>query len=96
MPLFLLCLLLLTWPAASPAASANGCDLPVRLGQKILRLEDSQGQALDIVRRADRRVQWLRGPKGRHWSLRMTGRNPRSIQLSFQNGRMVRLCQYKG
>ena len=78
------------------AASLNGCDTPVRVGQRVLRQGDDMGRALSAIRRASHKLKWRRGPSGTRWTLVRGGRNPRTIHIRLKQGRIDKLCQYSG
>ncbi len=91
--LLLFCLLLSA--DAALAARLNGCDTPVRIGQKILREGDDVGRALSAIRRSST-LHWVRGPSGNRWTLVRRGHNPRTVHIRIKQGRIETLCQYSG
>ncbi len=92
---YLLVLGLLLGADAAVAARLNGCDAPVRVGQKILREGDDVGRALSAIRRSST-LNWVRGPSGNRWTLVRRGHNPRTVHIRIKQGRIVTLCQYTG
>lgn len=77
----------------SNLAQAAHCNSNWRVGQKVLRVGDDTGRAIQAIDRVSHRYSWLRGPSGRTWTLRESGYNSRTVRISVKNGRLTQICQ---
>ena len=89
MRIFLPLLLLLV----SNLAEAAYCNSNWRVGQKVLRVGDDAGRALQAIDRERHRYDWVRGPSGKTWMLRESGYNSRTVRISVKNGHLTQICQ---
>lgn len=88
----LLSLMLMTGAGAAEAARHDFCTSSWRVGQRVVKVGDDVGRALNAIERAHQ-IDWLRGPGGKSWTLVRKGYNAKTIRIKLQDGRLQRICQ---